>query len=149
MKQFDLLFKTQKQLPTVEVIFDGGCKPNPGRGYGSYQLKINRYGLDVIQLDHGDGHTSNTAEYLTLIQGLRDLLQMVQPEKFTLIVRGDSKIVINQVRAAERKWQYRPNPNRAHHLEVYKKELAEMLNQFAEVRAVWHGRKNSVELFGH
>ena len=51
------------------IVFDGGCKSNPGQMYGSYELTA-RTGLSNIQRCYFTYGTSNQAEYLSLITAL-------------------------------------------------------------------------------
>ena len=83
----------------ITVEFDGGCWPNPG-GVATCGVYITdgdkalmRQGFSV---GSGDDMSNNVAEYAGLIHGL----QFLKKRGFTdreIIVRGDSKLVINQM----------------------------------------------------
>lgn len=88
------------------LYFDGLCDPNPGLGCWAFVLNIgeNKYsGSGVMR----DVNTSNSAEYMGLIQGLRAFFGIygTDPEvRFIYDLRlthlkicGDSKLVINQL----------------------------------------------------
>lgn len=91
-------------LPDFTVIFDGGSRGNPGPGYGSFVLVRNADGAQRRRrLNLGNRMTSNEAEYDTLIRALEDLLAWIResglrPEDASAEVRGDSQLVILQVR---------------------------------------------------
>jgi ribonuclease HI len=80
------------------VHFDGGCTRNPG-GVGTYGaiLKIGGQIKDAVCGRIGRGETSNRAEYRGLIEGLKLALKHLQPGS-TVLVAGDSKLVIRQMR---------------------------------------------------
>jgi len=86
------------------VVFDGGSRGNPGPGYGSFVLRRNADGAERRQrLTFGNRVTSNEAEYDTLIHALEALLAWIaemrlRPEDVSVEVRGDSQLVIFQVR---------------------------------------------------
>jgi hypothetical protein len=89
--------------PDYVIVFDGGSEGNPGFGYGSYAV-ITRDGRQrVRRLDFEDDMTNNEAEYDTLIAALEDVSERVEaagkrPADFALEVRGDSNLVLRQVR---------------------------------------------------
>ncbi len=87
--------KTQGvDVPVVE--FDGGCTRNPG-GVGTYGalLKIGGRVVDAACGRIGPGQTSNVAEYRGLIEGLK--LAVKCTPSASIVVRGDSKLVIRQM----------------------------------------------------
>lgn len=80
--------------------FDGGSRGNPGRGgsgaviYAKYSdgvLKETWYGHQFLGYF---GITNNVAEYVGLIAGLKQCVKMKLP---SLIVQGDSQLVIRQL----------------------------------------------------
>ena len=65
--------------PDYLLIFDGGSKGNPGKGYGSYAIIRTQDGAQRVErVDFGDGYTNNEAEYDSLIAGLQDLLDRIE-----------------------------------------------------------------------
>ena len=83
------------------ILFDGGSEGNPGPGYGSYLLKTRSGRKRITRLEFGEA-TSNEAEYKTLLAALTELVEEIEragksPAEFTVEVRGDSALVVNQV----------------------------------------------------
>ncbi len=83
------------------IIFDGGSEGNPGPGYGSYIIISKTGQKRIYRLSFGN-ITSNEAEYRTLASALKELISIVEkggrnPEEFTVEIRGDSALVVNQV----------------------------------------------------
>ncbi len=54
------------------LTFDGGSLGNPGKGYGSYELRTGEKS-EVVRKEFGGNQTNNEAEYKTLIAALADL----------------------------------------------------------------------------
>ena len=129
--------------PIWWLVFDGGSKRNPGLGYGSYRIREPESDWsDPVQRIYGEGVSNNEAEYTALIEGLQALARLCgDPSKITVEIRGDSKLVIEQVSG---RWKLRAR----NLLPLYRKATREM-GRFGEARLVWHGRENSVELLGH
>lgn len=129
------------------LIFDGGSKGNPGRGYGSYVLIRCDTGQQKLRrLDFGDDVTNNEAEYRTLIEALQALVDTIRahgkdPKRYRLEVRGDSQLVINQLTGA---WKARDPRMRA-----LRDEALNLLQQFGAYRVVHQDRSRSVEVLGH
>ncbi len=129
------------------ITFDGGSKGNPGRGYGSYQIVRARDGKERIQrLEYGDRVTNNEAEYLSLIRALETLVKGIrlagnEPGQFALEVRGDSRLVIEQVAG---RWKVK-EPR----LQPFQRRAQELLREFGSVKLTWHRRERSVDVLGH
>lgn len=89
--------------PDYVLTFDGGSRGNPGWGYGSYAISRVQDGAQRLErLDLGGPCTNNEAEYDTLITALQDLLHRIEeagrrPEEFSVELRGDSALVLNQL----------------------------------------------------
>lgn len=129
----------------VEIVFDGGSLRNPGDGYGSYQLRIGDLPPRIERRTFGR-KTNNEAEYLALIAGLEDAVDSlakleISPHQARLRVRGDSKLVLEQVRG---RWKVR-----SPHLEVLRDGAANLVRRFGETELIWHPRKESVRILGH
>jgi probable phosphoglycerate mutase len=132
--------------PRYVLIFDGGSIGNPGAAYGSYRLQ--RSGdrpQPVARLTFGHG-TNNDAEYKALIAGLRGLQSLLaaagqRPADVALEVRGDSRLVLEQLRGA---WKVK-NPRLA---ELHR-EAEALLEPFGEVRLAHQERRRSVRVLGH
>lgn len=134
--------------PDYVLIFDGGSYGNPGPGYGSYALIRKCDGREsIVRLDFGDQQvTSNEAEYDTFITSLEDLLARIakagrEAKEFTVEVRGDSKLVINQVKGA---WKAKDERMR-----VRRNRVWELLGQFAGCQLTLQPREESVKVLGH
>jgi ribonuclease HI len=84
-----------QSVPEPEYIlrFDGGCDPNPGNGgCGSVILKNNK--IIAEKSRKLENTTNNKAEYKGLILGLKKAIKL---NIKTILIQGDSKLVINQV----------------------------------------------------
>ena len=133
--------------PDYVLVFDGGSLGNPGSGYGSYALV--RAGDDqtrVVRLDFGGEMTSNEAEYDTLIAGLADLIQTLteanrDPSGFSIEVRGDSSLAINQVKGV---WKARDERMRDR-----RNQVRQLLGRFEGAHLVLQPRQESVRVLGH
>lgn len=129
------------------VIFDGGSRGNPGPGYGSFVLVRHTDGAERRQrLNLGSRVTNNEAEYDTLIRALEDLLAWIRetglrPEDVSVEVRGDSQLVILQVRGDWKARQARMAARRDRVLALARK--------FGAVRWVHQPRAASVRALGH
>lgn len=129
------------------IVFDGGSKGNPGRGYGSYRL----YGPDGENVVHeelnfdsrGNQVTNNEAEYLSLIRALQQLATRLGDSALTsdVLILGDSQLVINQLGGS---WKVRKSSLQALH-----RQATELLRAFGAHELRWHDRSNSVRLLGH
>jgi ribonuclease HI len=137
-----------------QIIFDGGSKNNGSpnsEGYGSYQLssrsKAERAGKQVIKrLDFPAGTTNNEAEYKSLVAALEDLIGRIQRTnravgEYTLEIRGDSALVLNQVQGT---WQ-----TKKEHLRPLRDSAQAIIALFKEVEFVWQPREESVQVLGH
>ena len=132
--------------PDYVVVFDGGSEGNPGFGYGSYAVVACDGRKRVRRLDFEDGMTNNEAEYDTLIAALDDVSQRVEaagkrPADFTLEVRGDSSLVLRQVRG---EWKAKEERMRR------RRDMARsLLARFGGYRLVEQPREESVKVLGH
>ncbi|HXT36200.1 MAG TPA: reverse transcriptase-like protein [Chloroflexota bacterium] len=132
--------------PQYIITFDGGSKGNPGAGYGSYELRTRDNRSRVERKDYPGKITNNEAEYRTLIAGLEDLLATLQkagkdPKRYHIEVRGDSQLVIKQLRGT---YKVR-HPNM---LPLYE-QARTLAARLGGVDWVWHERANSVSILGH
>jgi ribonuclease HI len=126
-----------------QIVFDGGSKGNPGPGYGSFVIVHDDELIVHEQVEHGDWITNNEAEYLTLIEALAALLQIVGDAKTqtSVTIFGDSQLVINQVNGL---WKIK-KPE----LRELRARAIELLRQFGDYEVNWHSRINSVNVLGH
>ncbi len=130
----------------IGVIFDGGSRGNPGKGYGSYALRWPGEQQQLVRLQFGDRVTNNEAEYDTLITALEAILKRLRdtgadPSTARLDIRGDSLLVINQVQGT---WQCKEA-----RLQMRCQQVRTLLQQFGEWRLQHHDRAKSVDVLGH
>ena len=84
----------------VALYFDGGCWPNPGgrAAYGWHIRDLAADGDPLIACGSGEVigavRSNNVAEWEGLLAGLRWLSSCL-PELTSLVIRGDSRLVIN------------------------------------------------------
>lgn len=128
------------------IVFDGGSRGNPGRGYGSYKIvgpdgEVAHKTLSFD--DRGNRVTNNEAEYLTLIEALKQLAQLLGDSAInaTVNVRGDSQLVIRQLQGS---WRVKKAE-----LQPLHRQAGELLRRFGSYRLIWHDRSNSVRELGH
>lgn len=127
-----------------EIVFDGGSKGNPGKGYGSYDITLNGQEYDrQIEMPFGDRLTNNQAEYMALIRALKRIAedQSVDLLQSNIVIRGDSQLVINQLNGV---WKVK-NAN----MQPLWAEARGILTEVKTWQAVWHDRSNSVRKLGH
>lgn len=135
-----------------ELVFDGGSIGNPGKAYGSFRLRqlgegdqpSGRAGAPV-RLEFGHG-TNNQAEYRALIAGIEAVRQQAEQagealESVQLEVRGDSKLVLNQM-AGE--WKIKNSDL----LKLHDQAL-DLLAGFGEVKLIYQPRSKSQRTLGH
>ena len=128
------------------LMFDGGSRGNPGAAYGSFRLQRTAASpLPIRRLTFGHG-TNNEAEYKALLAGLEELGKQVareglRPADVEIEVRGDSRLVLEQLRGA---WRVRNSRLAGLH-----RQAAEMLEPYAHVRLVHQDRSRSVRVLGH
>lgn len=132
--------------PHYIITFDGGSRGNPGAGYGSYELRTRGNRARVERREYPGRLTNNEAEYRTVIAGLEDLLATLrragkEPKDYHVEVRGDSQLVIKQLRGT---YKVR-HPNM---IPLYE-QARTLAAQLGGVEWVWHERANSVVLLGH
>lgn len=128
------------------LICDGGSLGNPGKGYGSYQLADPDGHHEIVRLDFGDGITSNQAEYRTLIAGIEDAARRAieigqQPTATALVIRTDSKLLVEQVAG---RWKVR-HPA----LQPLNTRARVLLQRFGRWEISWQPRAATVRVLGH
>lgn len=128
------------------LVFDGGSKGNPGRGYGSFRLGDRLGRSEIARLEFGDQVTNNQAEYRTFIAGLRAALERAgelgwRADAVNIEVRTDSKLVVEQVCG---RWKVR-HPD----LQPLRDDARRLLDRFGRADLAWHPRAESVKALGH
>lgn len=126
-----------------DIIFDGGSKGNPGRGYGSFRIRpAGLAWFPAVRLEFGDGVTNNEAEYRSLIAAFEQLAsEVADTSSLQVEVFGDSKLVLEQLAG---RWKVR-----AANLAPIWREARAAAARFGAVRYTWHSRDHSVDLLGH
>ncbi|MGI0092361.1 MAG: ribonuclease HI [Nitrososphaerales archaeon] len=126
------------------VNFDGLCEPkNPG-GVATYGLIIRADG-DILLEDSGlayaepwtDDASNNVAEYSAIIRGLEWLDGKREYHDAPIVIRGDSKLVINQLKGLFKVKSMRLVE--LHH------RARELLSHFGDVRMEWIDRSQNAE----
>jgi ribonuclease HI len=133
--------------PDYILVFDGGSRGNPGFGYGSYAITRVQDGAQRLErLNLGEGYTNNEAEYDSLLAALNDLLSTIQnagrqPQEFSLEVRGDSALVLNQLQGT---WQAKdPRMKRR------RDQCMRRLRRFGQIVFRAQPREAIVQVLGH
>lgn len=135
--------ESQKQhMDMIIIYFDGGCQPNPGKGYGSYETVS-----DEPMLNHktclqafGERMTCNMAEYMALISALKWLSHREIKDNVVKIYT-DSMLVCNQVKG---RWK-----TKLWFLKDLKLEVLRLLGPYKHWQIHWVPRQSNVDRFGH
>lgn len=139
------LWRNGKRMTDLfEIVFDGGSKGNPGPGYGSFEIHRNGQLFDrKLEVPFGDRLTNNQAEYMSLIRGLKAVIEHPEIDtlKAEIIIKGDSQLVIKQLNG---EWKVK-NAN----MQPLWAEARGLLTEVGKWQAVWHDRSNSVKILGH
>ncbi len=83
----------------IKCWFDGVCEPKNPRGHGAYGICIRtQFGehKEGVYVGYGEGISNNVAEY----SGFIDILKRIKSNFLSnqdIIIRGDSKLVIEQM----------------------------------------------------
>jgi ribonuclease HI len=130
----------------IIIIFDGGSKGNPGKGYGSYALRWPGQQDQIVKLQFGDNVTNNEAEYDTLIAALEATLARLDDlgagaSTAQMTIYGDSLLVINQVKGA---WKCKDS-----RMQLRRDRARALLADFGRWELIHHDRSNSVRVLGH
>jgi len=140
-----------KTTGKVAVYFDGGCLGNPGKKYGSFQVKLDGHEiLKRSRVDFGFG-TNNEAEFNALNLALAAAVEWLQVKAIdlktlSLLVETDSTIVRNRLAVKNVIFKKYPSSQRMFALAS---ESLGIMNQFSKFEVVWKGRATNLERFGH
>lgn len=88
----------------LTIYFDGACEPvNPG-GIATFGVVIAPDGRLSGVVGRGQGMTNNVAEYAALEAGLKEVREYQAAGEVVehLAIRGDSKLVVNQIKGSWR-----------------------------------------------
>jgi ribonuclease HI len=128
---------------TIFMNFDGLCEPkNPG-GIATYGVVITQNGKKIFE-DGGIADakpwtleaSNNVAEYSALIRGL-EWLRKTGRSSSTIVIRGDSRLVVNQLNG-----KFKVKAPRI--VELYH-DARELMSEFANVRIEWIDRSLNKE----
>ena len=124
------------------IWFDGGCQPNPGNGYGSWEIRDE----DGVLVQHRQREpfwhmTNNIAEYQSLNSALKWMVDYGITLDVVLEIRSDSKLVVEQVNG---RWKVKNS-----HLKIYVEQTLELLENFPDWTICWNPREENVKRFGH
>ena len=130
-------------IKKVVITFDGGAKPNPGKGYGSYNIRIDGndepfYGAS--EEFYGDNLTNNQTEYLSVTRGCEKAMELLGRNCDVKII-GDSELVLKQITG-----EYRVRDEK---LIPLNQKLMDRLSGFQSYSVQHRPREQSVEEFGH
>ena len=132
-----------QDVRTIVITFDGGAMPNPGIGYGSYNIKEEDkawYIYKKSREEYGDGMTNNQAEYMALISAIKSVTKMVGKNN-NLKIYGDSLLVLKQISG---EWKVKEKK-----LKLLFDELKNLLLNFETYTVHHRPREESVKEFGH
>lgn len=141
----------------ARIQFDGGCNPNPGSKYGSYEVSIDdTFNLTRNRFPLGYG-TNNEAEFDSLLMALTDLHNacqraVVKPGNVQVDIFTDSMIVKGWIR----NYQSKSSPKklkkcgeRSMAMFILATKCIRQLEQFESFTIEWNPRQRNVERFGH
>ena len=135
--------KESKETRNIVITFDGGAIPNPGLGYGSFNIREEGEDWFIFKKsreEYGDNLTNNQAEYMALISACKNAKEMIG-EDLNLKIIGDSMLVLKQ---ATGEWKVKKEK-----LKDLNKELKRLLNSFNSFIVEHRPREDSVDEFGH
>ena len=127
----------------IVITFDGGAIPNPGLGYGSFNIREKGQDWFIFKKskeEYGDNLTNNQAEYMALISACKNAKKMLGTN-LNLKIIGDSMLVLKQ---ATSEWKVKKEK-----LKDLNKELKRLLISFNSFNVEHRPRENSVREFGH
>lgn len=131
----------------IVIYFDGGAKPNPGIGYGSFEIKLKLH-ESLPTFEHkGTWNspftrlTNNQAEYLTLWLALHECMDKFSPADNRVEIFSDSKLLVEQVND---RWRVRDAELKHLYAAIHF-----VLGAFPDWSLSWNPREVNVEKFGH
>ena len=130
-------------MKEILLTFDGGAKPNPGEGYGSFHIREDNKEIpkfSEIEQFYGENLTSNQTEYMAVIRGIRKVIQLYGTT-IDLKIKGDSELIVKQIRGEYKVKNKRMKPLYA--------DAMELLMQLHSYEIKYWNRENSVREFGH
>ena len=109
------------------LFFDGGSRGNPGISGCGYVIYVNNEKVTEGCRFISKNGTNNEAEYSGLIDGLKSLIELDELKIIELEIRGDSKLVLQQV---QNKWKVKA-PN----LKPFHQEATKLIKEFTDTES--------------
>jgi len=139
---------------TIWIWFDGGCFPNPGQKYGSFQVNFD--GQQILNRHRGQCNrgTNNEPEFNSLQMALEETDDWLAEKGIPMaevncVIETDSKIVQHRITKKNKihsKPVWRESSERMFALA---QEVLKILIRFGVFEVRWKPRENNVERFGH
>lgn len=134
-----LCYNIEKREDNFVIYFDGCCKGNPGPGGAGSVLYKNEQEIWYDCMFVGEKVTNNIAEYSGLLMGLQFATK--QSNIKNLIIKGDSQLVIKQMRG-----EYKVNSENIKELFKKAKEYEKMFESVQYLHVYRKDNKRADEL---
>lgn len=129
-------------LVLVQVYFDGGCEPNPGNGYGSYEtVSDNAKYVNFVSRQKFGHMTCNMAEWNALLCALEWLTEQAPLDTLEIEIWTDSMLVCQQL---QEHWRCK-----LWYLRELRDQCLNLLRIAGKWSIHWYRRDNNVLRFGH
>lgn len=133
-------------IPDITLVTDGGSLGNPGKGYGSFQIKDQEGFSEIIRLEFPGIVTNNQAEYQTLNAALEAAQRHAgergwELNRICVRVRTDSQLLVNQVLG---RWKVKNEG-----LRPLNAAATNHLRRFGSTDIGWWPRSKTVAILGH
>lgn len=130
----------------ISIYFDGGCRPNPGTGYGSWEIQNKSAVCTSVQTGSwlsriGETWTNNQAEYESLRRCLEQFLLRTKPVTVQVNIYSDSRLLVEQLSG---RWKIKDFK-----IKLLADQVKEQLKHINSWRIEWNPRSVNVEKFGH
>ena len=89
--------RNERSVGKITLIFDGGSRGNPGPSAFCYIL-MDDGGILCIHSEYIGIATNNLSEYVGFLNGLRYLVNFVDPSKSVLKIKTDSELIVKQMK---------------------------------------------------
>lgn len=137
-------------MKRITIRFDGGCSPNPGEKYGSFEVSLDGRQIALVSrmsLGHG---TNNEAEFEIFEAALKWTRQSLfeagnSPAQFDLEAFSDSTIVVNRLTGKNRT----EKTSAQKRMSTCMVKCLNLTKTFNSFKIKWNGRINNVRIFGH
>lgn len=136
------------------IQFDGGCVPNPGQKYGSYNITLDdTFEIQKHRFPLGYG-TNNEAEFESLLTALKELQEAskrstASPSEIEVHVITDSRILQNWLKTFDYFRPHKCKNGRRLAMGALAGKCVALLKHFKSFTVEWKGRDNNVAVFGH